>query len=70
MDMTQVFKYIVIFNLIMILLSLTKGFHFLMKDKDQSKKMVTTLSIRIGLSVFLFLLMFFGYYMGWVTPNL
>ncbi|MDA9086162.1 DUF2909 domain-containing protein, partial [Methylophilaceae bacterium] len=39
-------------------------------DRDQSKKMVVTLSIRIGLSVFLFILMFFGYYMGWVTPNL
>ena len=70
MDMTQVFKFIVIFILLLILLSLTKGFHFLMKDRDQSKKMVVTLSIRIGLSVLLFILMFFGYYMGWVTPNL
>ena len=70
MDMTQIFKFIVIFILLLILLSLTKGFHFLMKDGDQSKKMVVTLSIRIGLSVFLFILMFFGYHMGWVTPNL
>jgi len=37
------FKTIIIIILIVILLSLTKGLHFLMKDDDQSRKMVRSL---------------------------
>ncbi|MBL6685932.1 MAG: twin transmembrane helix small protein [Methylophilaceae bacterium] len=63
------FKAVIIAVLIIILLSLTKGLHFLMKDDDQSKKMVKSLTIRVVLSIFLFLLILFGYWMGWITPN-
>ncbi|MDA0730051.1 MAG: twin transmembrane helix small protein [Proteobacteria bacterium] len=63
------FKTIIIIILIVILLSLTKGLHFLMKDDDQSRKMVRSLTIRIVLSIFLFLLILFGYWMGWIAPN-
>jgi len=63
------FKAVIIAVLIVILLSLTKGLHFLMKDDDQSKKMVKSLTIRVVLSIFLFLLILFGYWMGWITPN-
>lgn len=63
------FKTIIIIILIVILLSLTKGLHFLMKDDDQSRKMVRSLTIRIILSIFLFLLILFGYWMGWIAPN-
>ncbi|MDA1133371.1 MAG: twin transmembrane helix small protein [Proteobacteria bacterium] len=63
------FKTIIIVILIVILLSLTKGLHFLMKDDDQSRKMVRSLTIRIVLSIFLFLLILFGYWMGWIAPN-
>jgi len=63
------FKTIIIIILIVILLSLTKGLHFLMKDDDQSRKMVRWLTIRIVLSIFLFLLILFGYWMGWIAPN-
>lgn len=63
------FKAVIIAVLIVILLSLTKGLHFLMKDDDQSKKMVKSLTIRVVLSIFLFLLILFGYWMGWIVPN-
>ena len=63
------FKTIIIVIVIVILLSLTKGLHFLMKDDDQSRKMVRSLTIRIVLSIFLFLLILFGYWMGWIAPN-
>ena len=63
------FKTIIIIILIVILLSLTKGLHFLMKDDYQSRKMVRSLTIRIVLSIFLFLLILFGYWMGWIAPN-
>ena len=38
MDMPEIFKFIVISILILILLSLTKGFHFLMKEKEEATK--------------------------------
>ena len=63
------FKTIIIIILIVILLSLTKGLHFLMKDDYQSRKMVRSLTIRIVLSIFLFLLILFCYWMGWIAPN-
>jgi TRAP-type C4-dicarboxylate transport system permease large subunit len=69
MDISVVFKFLIIFILAIILISLTKGLHFLMKDDDQSTKMAKSLTIRVVLSVFLFILIFFGYSMGWITPN-
>jgi len=69
MDISVVFKFLIIFILVIILISLTKGLHFLMKDDDQSTKMAKSLTIRVVLSVFLFILIFFGYSMGWITPN-
>ena len=69
MDITEAFKALIIFILVIILLSLTKGLHFLMRDDDQSTKMAKSLTIRITLSVLLFILIFIGWSMGWITPN-
>lgn len=69
MDISIAFKFLIIFILAIILISLTRGLHFLMKDDDQSTKMAKSLTIRIVLSVFLFILIFVGYSMGWITPN-
>jgi len=69
MDISIAFKFLIIFILVIILISLTKGLHFLMKDDDQSIKMAKSLTIRVVLSVFLFILIFVGYSMGWITPN-
>jgi TRAP-type C4-dicarboxylate transport system permease large subunit len=69
MDISIAFKFLIIFILAIILISLTRGLHFLMKDDDQSTKMAKSLTIRIVLSVFLFILIFVGYSMGWITPS-
>ena len=69
MDISVAFIFLIIFILAIILISLTRGLHFLMKDDDQSTKMAKSLTIRIVLSVFLFILIFVGYSMGWITPN-
>ena len=69
MDITVAFKFVIIFILIIILISLTRGLHFLMKDDDQSVKMAKSLTIRIVLSVLLFILIFVGWSMGWISPN-
>jgi len=69
MDISFAFKFLVIFILAVILISLTGGLHFLIKDKDKSTRMARSLTIRIILSVFLFILLLIGYSMGWITPN-
>ena len=69
MDIISAFKFLVIFILVVILISLTGGLHFLIKDKDESTRLARSLTLRVILSVFLFVLLFFGYSMGWITPN-
>jgi len=41
----------------------------IINDKDKSTRMARSLTIRIILSVFLFILLLIGYSMGWITPN-
>jgi len=69
LEAASIYKYIVILLLVLILLSLTKGLHFLIKDDDKSFNMVKSLTVRIVLSILLFILLFFGFYMGWLSPN-
>ena len=52
-----------------ILASLGSAFFFLMKDKSQSSRTVNALSVRIGLSVLLFLCILFSYWMGWIEAT-
>jgi hypothetical protein len=40
-----------------------------MRDKGASSKMVNALTLRIGLSVVLFLLLLFSYCMGWIETT-
>ena len=64
------FKILVIAILFFILLSLSGGLFFLIKDeKKNSNRMVTSLSFRVGLSIFLFLLLFYGFYSGLIHPH-
>jgi hypothetical protein len=69
MDIQAIYKSIVIILLIVVILSLTSGLHFLMKDVDQSKKMVTSLTIRVTLSIILFLMIIIGFKLGLIHPN-
>jgi len=63
------FKYLVIAILVLILFSLGKAlFHLSSTGPDDGGKMVKALAWRIGLSVLLFLLLFFAYYEGWISP--
>lgn len=62
-------KIIVVAVLIAILVSLASGLYFLMKDDDDSDRMVKALTWRVALSVTLFLFLMAGYYFGWFQPN-
>ena len=49
--------------------SLASAFVFLMKDRSKSSRTVNALSVRIGMSVLLFILILFSYYMGWIEST-
>jgi hypothetical protein len=64
-------KLIVILLLIVILGSLGSAWYHLIKgDKDDSNRMLKSLTLRVGLSVSLFVFLIIGYYLGWFQPNI
>lgn len=63
------FKILIIINLILILISLFSGVVFLAKDNGKSNRIVTSLTIRVALSICLIGLLLIGYYTGNLTPN-
>jgi hypothetical protein len=64
------FKYLVVVILVLILISLGKAlFHLSSGKPSDSGKMVKALAWRIGLSVFLFLLLLVAYTQGWIAPQ-
>ena len=64
-------KIIFIILFIIILISLGSAlFHLVTrKDQDQSKKTAKALTVRIGLSLFLFIMLFIAYATGLVKPE-
>lgn len=57
-------KVIIVLTLIVIVGSLFSALFFLAKDKSGSDRTVKALTIRIGLSITLFILLIAGYYFG------
>ncbi len=62
-------KIVIILFLIAILYSLGSGLVYLVKDKGGSDRTVKALTIRISLSVILFLFLMLGYYTGVLQPH-
>jgi Protein of unknown function (DUF2909) len=65
----MVIKALIIACLVAIVLSLASGLFFLVYDKGESKKMVKALTIRVGLSVLLFLLLLVAWWQGLLEPT-
>lgn len=57
-------KLFIVVMLLLIVGSLFSALFFLMKDKGQGKRTARALTLRISLSIGLFLLMMLGYYLG------
>lgn len=57
-------KIIIVLALIAIVGSLFSALYFLAKDKTGGERTVKALTIRIGLSITLFILLMLGYYFG------
>jgi hypothetical protein len=62
-------KYLIVALLIAIVISLGSGLYFLLTDKGGSKRMVNSLTVRIGLSVALFVLLFIAWYFDLIQPH-
>jgi hypothetical protein len=54
---------------LLIFISLFSAFFYLMKDKGQTKRTVNALTMRIGMSVVLFLLIILSHHMGWIQST-
>ena len=63
-------KILVFILLAAVLVSLFSGLVFLVKDKDtsDSTRMLTSLKIRVALSITLILVLVGSYLMGWIAP--
>jgi hypothetical protein len=62
-------KILVIVVLFAIVISLGSALFHLSKGTGDSKKMVKALSIRVGLSLVLFILLMAAWYTGLITPH-
>lgn len=65
----MLYKSLVVVVLLAIVASLASGLFFMLNDKGRSKRMVNSLTVRISLSVVLFVLLFVGWYFGLIQPH-
>ena len=63
------FKIVILALLAAIVLSLGSGLVFLYKDQGGSRRLVKALTLRIGFSLLLFVLLFLAWAMGWIEPH-
>ena len=62
-------KILIVAVLFAIVVSLGSGLFHLVRDEGQSKRMVNALTVRIALSVLLFILLFIAWSQGLITPH-
>lgn len=65
----MIIRLIVIGMLILIFASLASALVFLLRDRGGSTRTVKALSMRIGISLVLFLLLMAGFYFGVIPPE-
>ncbi|HEX5638666.1 MAG: twin transmembrane helix small protein [Burkholderiaceae bacterium] len=62
-------RIIILIALAGILLSLGSALVYLVRDKGSTNRTVNALTVRVGISVALFLFILFSYWMGWIQPR-
>lgn len=63
-------RYVVILAFVAIVASLASALVFVYRDESGSRRAVKALTIRVGLSIGLFLLLMLGYWLGLVPGRL
>jgi hypothetical protein len=66
MEVTKILILIVFFGIVV---SLGSALFHLSKGKGDPKKMVRALTVRVGLSLALFILLMLAWYNGFITPH-
>jgi hypothetical protein len=62
-------KFLIVLTLAAVVASLGTGLFHLVKDEGRSKRMVNALTMRIALSVLLFVLLFVAWKAGMIEPH-
>ena len=62
-------RYVVIAMLVLILASLASALFYMLKGREDPKKMARALAVRVGLSVALFVMLMAGYFLGLIQPG-
>lgn len=66
-------KYVIVAALVLILGALAAAGVFMMRSGREgepvNKRMARALALRVGLSVLLFAVILFSYWMGWIEPK-
>ncbi|MEZ5478656.1 MAG: DUF2909 domain-containing protein [Thiolinea sp.] len=63
------FKLIIVILLLFVIGTLFTALYQLNQNKGNSCRVVRTLALRIGLSIFIFILLWVGMYFGLITPH-
>lgn len=62
-------KIVIVLFLLVILASLGSALFYLMRDKGSTDRTVRALTLRVGLSITLFILLMAAYKLGWLPPT-
>jgi hypothetical protein len=62
-------RIIIVLAFVGIIVSLGSALVFLVRDRGGTSRTVNALTVRVGLSVALFLFILFSYWMGWIEPR-
>lgn len=65
----MIFKAVIIILLLIVLFSLGQALFYLIKDGGKSDRMLKSLTWRIGLSAFIFILLLIGQAVGLIQPH-
>jgi hypothetical protein len=63
------YRIIIISFLLLIVGSLVSAMVYLIRDKGTSERTIKALTVRVSLSVMLFLLLLLGFKLGWIAPH-
>ena len=63
-------RIVILILLAAVVVSLFSGLYFVYKDKGTSNRAVISLTIRIALSVLVFVILIASYYFGWISDKL
>ncbi len=62
-------RILIVVLLLAVLVSLFSGLYFVYKDKGGSNRAVMALTVRIGLSALVFIILMASFYFGWIPER-